>query len=227
MFRTVSKGREYILGDKDLRSIPRCWKTLFVFNFLTIELKHVKRNRKTEKPSGSLRVEVKDPTWTTNGTGKPKQQNKPSVGFLGVQPTPPSPYSSSPYSHAAIRSVISNSHSVVTSTGSGLEPGESVEPSVTAKVSAEFSRPVERKPGGVMKGDRPKIPRHIKRNAEQKNRTKNAMISVDSLQPEPSEGSITKHGETPFVRPDIRGLPKERTTTPNSSTPERTGKEMI
>lgn len=209
-------------------------KNIFIFNFLIIELEHVKQNQKKENPRGSIRVEVKDPPWTTNGTRKPEQQNKPSVGFRGVQPTPPSPYSSSPYSHAAIRSAITNSldtfsHSVVASAGSGLEPGESVEPSVTVKVSAEFSRTVERKTGGVEpQGDRPKIPRHIKRHAEQNRTTgKNATVSVDSPKPEPSGGSITKHGEIPFVRPDIRGIPKERTTTQISNTAGGTGKEMI
>ena len=198
-------------------------------------IEHVKRKQNKEKLKSFIKVEVKDPPWAS-GTRLPKQQNKPWLGFLGVQPTPLSPYSTSPYSPTVIRSVITNSadtfsHFIVPSTGSGLEPGKSVEPSLTAnKVSPEVSHTqVERKTswsGDVMQGDRSKIIRHIKRHAEQ-NSTKSGMISVDSSHPKPSEGKIPKHGETPYVRPDIRGMPKGRTTTPIWGTAGGTGKEMI
>ena len=192
-------------------------------------IEHVKRKQNKEKLKSFITVEVKDPP-STSDTRLPKQQNKPWLGFLGVQPTPLSPYSTLPYT--VIRSLITNSvdtfsHFIIASTGSGLEPGKSVEPSLTAnKVSPEVSRSVERKTPWSGDGDRSKIIRHIKRHAEQ-NGTKSSMISVDSSHPKPSEGKIPEHGETPYVRPDIRGVPKGRTTTPILSTAAGTGKEMI
>lgn len=211
------------ITTKILNEISKELKSKKIFIFSSTEHSQKKAEKGKTKDSMTI-IEVENPLWA-NGTRKPGKQMKPSLRFSGVQPTPQSPYSNSPYSTEAIVTVPTHSvdtltHSFVVPRTSALGSGKSIRHSHTSKDSAKFltsSVPnVKRKeslPIDVLQGDQPISRRPIRRHFEE-NRTRE--IPSFPPKPEPSDGSM----------PNIESQkPKDITTVPFLYTGVREGKE--
>lgn len=222
-----------IIITKILNEISKELKSKKIFIFSSTEHSQKKAEKGKTKDSMTI-IKVENPLWA-NGTRKPGKQLKPSIRFSGVQPTPQSPYSNSPYSTEAIVTVPTHSvdtltHPFVIPRTSALGAGKSIGHSHTTKDSAKFltgSVPnVKRKeslPIDVLQGDQPISRRPIRRHSEE-NRTRE--IPSFSPKPEPLDGSMPNIDETNFVEPNVsRRKPKDITTVPFWYTGVREGKE--
>lgn len=176
------------------------------------DLMFERRKKGKEKPKHSMTIiQVENPG--PNDTKKPEQQNRPSPGLPGVQPTPSSPFSILPNGSAAatrsvaVNSMVSLSRSVEVATRSALAPEKSIDPpltpamfaerwpSVNPTTKSEFHTNTKKRVSNDMQGDEPNIPRkHTQRYAEHNDTRKVALFPSRSKSPSiPSAGVKTKN----------------------------------